>query len=335
MAWGPCLNGSRATDKNRLNIEDFHTMTQQSNDPAQATSENWWRAELLSDQADLCADALWSLGAGGVEIRDQDTFFEGSPDFAPVPDGKTRLIAFFECATPKSAHTLQRSLEELDHATVVSCAHFEDRTWETKWHEFFKPRLLAPHTMVGPPWEEMSAPDGGRIIVIQPGMAFGTGTHETTQLVSTALETLLCDPNFTTPSAMLDVGCGSGILSILAAQLGVRSVLGLEISQDPLDNACENVELNHLEEHDITFSTTPVGEIEHTYPLVVANIIAPILIAISEALIARTAPGGTLILSGILAEQMPQIRAVFGDHLDEVEETSLEPWHAIRYTKRA
>lgn len=294
------------------------------------TEPVWWRAELMASNAENGSNSLWDLGAGGVEVRDQETFFDDSPEFTPVPEGLVRLIAYFECESELAAHKLEQQLGLIPQTTIVDFARFDDRSWETKWHEFFKPRNLAPLTIVGPPWEEFDAPEGGRKIIIQPGMAFGTGTHETTQLVSTKLEELLGERTF---PAMLDVGCGSGILSILAAQLGVNSVLGLEISEDPLENARENQELNALVDHDIVFSTTPLAEVEGTYPLVVANIIAPILIALSHDLIAHTNPGGTLVLSGILAEQMDQIRDAFSPYMTEVNTHALDPWHAIEYTK--
>ncbi len=292
----------------------------------------WWRGEFIATESELSSDLLWSLGAGGVEIRDHDTFFEGDPDFAPIPDGRIRLIAYFELPQ-QDVEELRQSLEASDLVELVALTHYEDRSWETKWHEFFKPRLLAPHTMVGPPWEEFDAPEGGRKLIIEPGMAFGTGTHETTQLVSTTLEALLeAGHDF---DRMLDVGCGSGILCVLAHQLGIAHLTGLELQEDTLENAHKNVDLNGLSPTAFTFSTQPLARVEGQWPLVVANIIAPVLLELSAQLIAHTAPGGTLILSGILAEQMPALREAFSGALEEVHATHLGLWHAIHYRRAA
>jgi ribosomal protein L11 methyltransferase len=290
----------------------------------------WWRGEFLAAESELSSDLLWSLGAGGVEIRDHDTFFEGDPDFAPIPDGKVRLIAYFACAKD-DVDVLREGLQTSELVEVVALVHYEDRSWETKWHEFFTPRLLAPHTIVGPPWEEFDAPEGGRKLIIEPGMAFGTGTHETTQLVSTQLEALLEGGHEF--ERMLDVGCGSGILCTLANQMGVKHLTGLELQEDTLENAHKNVSLNALDPDAFTFSTTPLDRVEGAWPLVVANIIAPILLELCEQLIAHTKPGGTLVLSGILAEQMPAIRAAFSPHMQEVSEAHLGLWHAIHYKR--
>ena len=304
-------------------------MTEQSDDQAA-----WWRAELLSppERAEIAAAALWSLGAGGVEVRDEETFFQGASDFAPVPDGQTRLIAFFELKEAE-VEPLSLALGERSGARLLALIRFEDRSWETAWHAFFTPRLLAPKTRVGPPWEEFEAPEGGRKLVIEPGMAFGTGTHETTQLVSAELERLLLS-NTPCAEAMLDVGCGSGVLCVLAAQLGVKRLLGLELREDTLQNARRNVELNGLQSHDIAFETTPLELLEGQWPLVVANIIAPVLLELSEALVAHTAPGGVLILSGVLAEQLGAIREAFTrEGMRELGHATLEPWHALTYVR--
>lgn len=296
----------------------------------ETTNQPWWRGEFLSNDAEMASHELWQLGAAGVEIRDRDTFFEGDPDFAPVPDGQTRLIAYFECETPERAQELEIGLHAEPRLTIVSFLPFEDRSWETKWHEFFKPRQLSPRTIIGPPWESFEAPQDGHRIIIQPGMAFGTGTHETTQLVSQVIDDLLRDH---VPQAMLDVGSGSGVLCILAAKLGVSRLLGLELEEFTLENARENVELNGLLEHDVTFSTTPLAEIEGEWPLVVANIIAPILLHLRPELIAHTEVGGELVLSGILDSQMESIREAFSPQMQELGWRQYGDWCAIHYRR--
>ncbi len=295
----------------------------------------WWRGEWISGAPEEAASALWSAGAGGVEVRDATTFFEGSPDFAPVPDGKTRLIGYFEVAPTEHAQArlrddLDEDIAQVAQTELVALAPFEDDSWKTKWREFFHPRPLSPHAMVGPPWEDFEAPEGGHTIVVEPGMAFGTGTHETTQLCAAVLEELLTDEEASLPDALLDVGCGSGILSMHALKLGVPSVLGLDIAEEALENARHNLGLNDLTDADVTYAKTPLAQVEGQWTCVVANILAHILIDLSDDLIAHTAPGGTLILSGLLTTQLDEVRAAFAP-LEERGTRTHGEWCALIY----
>ena len=286
----------------------------------------WWRAEVHGSEATAASSGLWALGAKGVEVRDGETFFEDDPDFALLGDGSVRVIAFFELKA-KEAESLGAALKAWAGWEVVSWGVFEDESWKTKWKEYFRPHLLSPRFRVGPPWEEFEAPEGGWKLVVEPGMAFGTGTHETTQLVAQVIDELMAS-GAGVPAALLDVGSGSGILSVQAALLGVGKVAGLDIDDESMENAQRNVELNGLKSHDIRFSTTPLAQWPGTYPLVVANILAHILVSLAPQLIAHTAPGGTLVLSGILEDQIPDILEAFAP-LTCIATASRGPWFAL------
>jgi ribosomal protein L11 methyltransferase len=280
------------------------------------TQEVWWRLEAIAQDADTAASALWEQGAGGVEIRDDETFFLGA-DWVPVPEGKARLVAYFEGDLSGRRDALAGALSERG-AELVALALFEDDSWRDGWREFFTPRALSERATVGPPWADFDAPPGGVRVVIDPGMAFGTGTHETTRLVAQLMDEELARR----PGAeVLDVGCGSAILSILAAALGSARVVGVDVDGEALVNARENVERNLGEGAPIALSTTPVGELTEAYPIVLGNILAHILVAISEDLRARVAPGGLLLLSGIIAERDAEVRAAFGGEGWTLEDT--------------
>ena len=301
---------------------------------SQEDEQIWIRVEALSMNPDRGTDLLWMLGAQGVEVRDGETFFEDDPEFAPVPDGRARLVSYFSLEEGDTVEELTARLEEAltEHTSLVAAARYDDRSWETKWREFFTPRHLSSRAIVGPPWEDFEAPEGGHRIIVEPGMAFGTGTHETTQLVSQVLEDLLDD---TPVDRMLDVGCGSGILCIHAHSLGVQQLVGIDIADEAIENAVHNLTLNGKQDADIDFSTTPLGDIEGTWPLVVANILSHILVMLSEELIAHTAPGGTLVLSGILEHQLADIRAAFNsdESLEEVRQRNLGEWFSLTYRR--
>src|SRR5690554_1922877 len=238
---------------------------------------------------------LWELGALGVEVQDRDTFMEDAP-FAPLPDGKNRLIAFFDEGDKKAAELESAILARLAGVEIVGVAPYNDRSWETAWMAFFRPVRLSRRVVAGPSWEELQAPDDGMTIIIEPGMAFGTGTHETTQLCGAILDELLDARQAPT---VLDVGCGSAILSILAAGLGASHVVGVDIDATSIEVAKDNLRANDVTEEHIVLSTTPLAKVEGTYDIVVANILAHILLGLRDDLLSHVAPGGDLLLSGI------------------------------------
>ena len=170
--------------------------------------------------------------------------------------------------------------------------------WAEGWKQYFKPRKVGRRIVVAPTWEAYT-PSGDEIVVrIDPGMAFGTGQHETTTLCVQALEDVL--PRY--PRArVLDVGTGSGILAICAVKLGATSALGTDNDPEAVTAAGENVAVNELGKVVEISGETNFQKLPGEFPIVVANILAETLIALAPGLKGRLAPGGTLILSGILA----------------------------------
>lgn len=171
-----------------------------------------------------------------------------------------------------------------------------NKDWMEEWKKGFKPFPLVAGHWVVPSW--LSAPsEAQHSILVDPGMAFGTGTHETTQLVAEMLHELLSHEK---SSSLLDVGTGTGILAILARQMGVTHVVATEIEEDARRVAHENFEINGVE---IKLNEHQVEDLSETFDIVCANIIDGVLVRIQEALKARVKPGGWLIVSGIIAER--------------------------------
>lgn len=184
-----------------------------------------------------------------------------------------------------------------------------DDAWAHSWKQYFKPQKLGRRLWVVPSWEQKFVPPTGSLALhIDPGMAFGTGQHATTSLCMRALESHLDS----LPDAqkrllrLLDVGCGSGILAMTALMLGVPTVTAVDI--DPLAEAAtvENLTRMGLEGR-AEVSLTPIDAVHGAYPLVTANILAPTLMAMAKPLSARVAPGGLLVLSGILSGQAEEV----------------------------
>jgi ribosomal protein L11 methyltransferase len=207
-----------------------------------------------------------------------------------------------------------------------------DRNWMEAWKEHYRPIPIGKRLIIVPVWLE--SPDPGRIpIRIDPGMAFGTGTHPTTQLCLELIEETMND----NPRSVIDIGCGSGILSIGALKLGVEFALGVDIDPASVKASRENAEANGIQAEQFAIGLGSVSEIlEGRFqireaPLVLANILAPVIIRLFEGGLAElVAPGGTIILSGILVEQADAVQKAAEDSgLSFVEKRQMGDWVAL------
>jgi ribosomal protein L11 methyltransferase len=187
----------------------------------------------------------------------------------------------------------------------ISIKSEENKDWLAEWKKGFQPFALVGGHWVVPSWCE-PPPEARHKIWIDPGMAFGTGTHETTRLVAEAAVRIAAKEGF---ASVLDVGTGTGILAILARQLGATHVRATEIEADARRVARENLARNGCA--DISLDETQVQDLTETYDLVMANIIDGVLVRLRDALLARVKPGGWLVLSGIIAEREPDFLAGF------------------------
>ncbi len=186
----------------------------------------------------------------------------------------------------------------LDVETVI----VNDDDWKDKWKEFFKPSKITDTLVVKPTWEEYEPAEGEKVIEIDPGMAFGTGTHETTTLCMRLLEKYLKDEQ-----SVMDVGCGSGILAIAAALLGSKDILGVEIDPDAVRTAIENVELNGVSDVVTVQEGDLTKDVDKVVDLIVANLMAPLVIELSGAAADHLVEKGIYISSGILIEKRDMV----------------------------
>ena len=207
-----------------------------------------------------------------------------------------------------------------------------DQNWMEAWKQHYKPILIGQRLLILPAWLE--SPEPKRIpIKIDPGMAFGTGTHPTTQL---CLELMELSADHQPLSTVIDVGCGSGILSIAALKLGATKVLGVDIDIESVKNSRENADTNGVGEELILGQGSVTEVLSGSFqfksaPLVVANILAPIIIRLFDAGLADlVAPDGEIILSGILAHQAENvIEAAQAKGLKRSDQRQMGDWVAI------
>ncbi|HKG25652.1 MAG TPA: 50S ribosomal protein L11 methyltransferase [Thermomicrobiales bacterium] len=206
-----------------------------------------------------------------------------------------------------------------------------EEDWANAWKEHYRPVRAGRRVVVRPPWQDYAAVEGDVVVVLDPGMAFGTGTHPTTRLCLTALEDWI-----EAGDTVFDVGTGSGILAIAAALLGASHVDAVDIEPVAVRQAAENLDRNdvtgcvRIAEGSADAAASPGG----AYDLVLANIIARILIEIATDLVAAVKPGGTLILSGIIEPKEAGVLETFrGLGLELRGREQMEDWVAQVWTR--
>jgi ribosomal protein L11 methyltransferase len=254
-----------------------------------------WSLTLDTEQerAEERSAELFDLGASGVEVRDG----EGTPmpGAALPPPGRALLVAWFGA---------EADAREAAQALGGTVAEVADEDWGESWKKGLGP-LSIGRVFVRPSWVDAPTPPGMVEVVLDPGMAFGTGTHPTTSLCLAALSDLLAARG---GASVLDVGTGSGLLAIGAKKLGAGRVAGNDNDPVAVAVALENAERNGA---DVALTTDPLSAIQGPFDLVVANILANTLVELAPPIAAQLAPGGAVLLSGILAPQADAVRAAY------------------------
>ena len=265
---------------------------------------------------DRAADIANMVVPYGLYIEDYRDLEQGARDIAHIDlideellqKDRTRSLIHLYISPEESPAEAAAFLRErltaagIRHELILSAVREED--WANNWKAYFKPLPVGEKLLIRPSWEE-AEPDGRTVLSIDPGMAFGTGGHDTTRLVLETLE------DYVTPETdLLDVGCGSGILSIAALLLGARRAVGVDIDPLAVKTAVENGERNRLFPPRLTFlEGNLVEKVDGLYDVVAANIVADAIIALSPAVPRFLKPGGTYIVSGIIDTREADVTA--------------------------
>ena len=315
---------------------------------------NWTEVNIYTttEGIDPVCGCLLGIGVTGFAIRDSKDFEEflndktGNWDY--IDDDLMNLRDCETCVTVylpddlQGADMLSALRSEMSALKIrdenkafgrlaVELANVCEEDWANNWKQYFKPLTVGEKLVVKPSWEDYS---GGTILEIDPASSFGTGQHNTTQLCLELIEKNLCNGD-----RLLDLGCGSGILSIAAVLLGAEKVTAVDISQNSVETAKENASKNNISADkytaycgDIISDNTLVEKIGSGFDIIAANIVADVLIAMSPLFEKFVKNGGTLILSGIITERADEVIEAMkskGYALSEIREK--DGWAAVSF----
>lgn len=305
---------------------------------------NWLEVSLTvnGELAESVADVFARFAPNGV-MTEQDVKYTNVED-AGTPSGPITVRAYLE-VNDQLKETRQRLEESLFYLGMIKplpspvYKQIADQNWMEAWKQHYKPILIGERLLILPAW--MESPDPNRVAIkIDPGMAFGTGTHPTTQLCLELLENYFVGASGQMHLQVIDVGCGSGILSIAAIKLGAGKALGVDIDEESIKNSRENADTNEV--GDGLF--LGVGSVQEILKgkfelkkaqLIVANILAPVIIRLFDTGLADLIEDhGAIILSGILQEQeQGVIEAGQAEGLRMTDRRQMEDWVALTMSR--
>lgn len=311
--------------------------------------------ETTTQAEDLVSNLLSELGIDGIEVNDNVPITEEERrklfiDILPElkEDDGTAYVSFYvdaEQDTKALLNEVMAGLEELSGYVEVgskriTVSETEDKDWINNWKQFFKPFRVDETIVIKPTWEELTdQKEEDLVIEIDPGTSFGTGAHETTKLCIKGIK------KYMKPDAVvLDAGSGSGILSIIAKKLGAKEVLGIDIDENATNSAIENAAVNDLsiKAGSLNFVTgnviedagirTTIGK--EKYDLVVANILADVIIPLSDVIGENLKPEGIFISSGIIDTKEAAVRnALEKNHFTVLEVYHMGDWVSFAVKK--
>ncbi len=310
-----------------------------------------------SPAIELLCSKLEDIGIKGFAIRDAEDFNEflenknGQWDY--IDDDLMGLSSCETCITVylpgnEQGRDMLSAIRSMLSAVKAEdtegvCGRLEaelssirEEDWANNWKQYFKPVKVGEKLVIKPSWEEYDTADGRIILEIDPASSFGTGQHHTTRLCLELLEKCL-----KTGDKVLDMGCGSGILSIGAMLLGAESAVAVDIEQNAAETAAENAAKNNISPEKYTAYAGNIltddklaDRIDGKYDVITANIVADVLIAMKDYFARYIKDGGTLIVSGIITERTDEVvDAILSAGFSEPEINSDGGWAAVKFTR--
>ncbi|MEH6548986.1 MAG: 50S ribosomal protein L11 methyltransferase [Pseudomonadales bacterium] len=284
--------------------------------------------EIEPAQSEALEDAMLLLGCSAVTFEDRadQAIYEPLPGTTPLWS-ETRLTGLFDAETD-----MQSLLVQLDGLCGPLPRHrveiLEDKDWEREWMIDYHAMCFGQRLWICPSWQEPPEPTAVNLM-LDPGLAFGSGTHPTTGL---CMEWL--DANNCTDKHIIDYGCGSGVLAVAALLLGARQAIGVDIDPQALIATQENARRNGIQSERLHTYVPDQFATDVEADIVLANILAGPLIELSSIISQLVKPGGQLVLSGILPQQAEQVAAAYAPWIQLAPATERDGWVRLDGTRR-
>ena len=277
------------------------------------------------------SDILMESGASGTMIEDKADIPDPSkphgiweiidPKLLETMPEDVLVHAWFEnnAVLPSLVEKIRNRLAELSFvrdemgSLLLDTVSVNDESWKDTWKKYYKPFYAGKHLLIKPTWEPFDPKPDDLVIEIDPGMAFGTGTHETTGMCLSLLEEIIKGGE-----EIIDVGTGSGILAIGAALLGAGHVLAIDIDPDAVKVAAENVQHNHVDHLVSVQQGNLLDRVSDVCDICVANIISDVIISFAAPLMSHIRPGGLFLCSGIVSVRADEVAQALTDAGDEI-----------------
>lgn len=279
-----------------------------------------------SKNKEIASDIVGMLNCGGIYIEDY-TDLEDDPtvkqvgivDEALLEKDKTKVLLHVYADEHTSVENCiafvsdRFSSENITYEVEIK--HVDEEDYANSWKQYYKPIKIGNRIVVVPEWEPYEKADGEITVTLNPGMAFGTGTHETTSMCIEALQDIVFEGD-----EVLDIGCGSGILSVTALLCGANRADATDIDRNAVNVAYENAELNgvkdrlHATEDNILSAESPIRTAGKKYNVVIANIVADVIIEICGFVKTLIKPYGCFVASGIISERLDDVVKAMNDN---------------------
>lgn len=279
-----------------------------------------------SKKKEIASDIVGMLNCGGIYIEDY-TDLEDDPtvkqvgivDEALLEKDKTKVLLHVYADEHTSVEDCiafvsdRFSSESITYEVEIK--HVDEEDYANSWKQYYKPIKIGNRIVVVPEWEPYEKADGEITVTLNPGMAFGTGTHETTSMCIEALQDIVFEGD-----EVLDIGCGSGILSVTALLCGANRADATDIDRNAVNVAYENAELNgvkdrlHATEDNILSAESPIRTAGKKYNVVIANIVADVIIEICGFVKTLIKPYGCFVASGIISERLDDVVKAMNDN---------------------
>ena len=277
------------------------------------------KIKTVSKLEDLISSVLYDVGAAGLAIEDPNDIIEleqSETNWDFIDDNLINLLddqIIIKAYFPES-DILEKTIKSIQNEikinpmikekdTQITLTLIDDEDWAESWKEHYKPFKIGPNILIKPSWEDIEVEEGNIVIELDPGMAFGTGTHETTWMCTEAIE-----KHMEKGDTLYDIGCGSGILSIVAVKLGAKKVIGVDLDPVSIKTSKENIEINHVADKIDIREGNLLEVIDEKADIIVSNIIAEVIAGMTPDLKGYLKEDGIFICSGIILKKIELVQ---------------------------